>query len=82
MAAHSNAAPVKQSDINHGDVAVTQMRKVIAKRLGESKFTAPHFYLTTEINMDKAMKHNEAINQVSDVKNFNDFIVKIYCINT
>ena len=80
MAAHSNAAPVKQETdtFQYGDVAVTQMRKVIAKRLGESKFTAPHFYLTTEINMDKAIEAREAINQVSDVKiSFNDFIVKI-----
>ena len=80
MAAHSNAAPVKQETdaFQYGDVAVTQMRKVIAKRLGESKFTAPHFYLTTEINMNKAIEAREAINQVSDVKiSFNDFIVKI-----
>ena len=39
----------------HTDIQLTQMRKVIARRLGESKFTAPHFYLTMEINMDNAI---------------------------
>jgi pyruvate dehydrogenase E2 component (dihydrolipoamide acetyltransferase) len=53
------------------------MRKVIAQRLGESKFTAPHFYLTCEINMDKTIEARKAINTVSPVKiSFNDMIVK------
>ena len=53
------------------------MRKVIAQRLGESKFSAPHFYLTTEINMDKTIEARQAINQLSPVKiSFNDMIVK------
>jgi pyruvate dehydrogenase E2 component (dihydrolipoamide acetyltransferase) len=50
---------------------------VIAKRLGESKFGAPHFYLTMEINMDKAMEARVQMNEVSEVKiSFNDMVVK------
>jgi pyruvate dehydrogenase E2 component (dihydrolipoamide acetyltransferase) len=53
------------------------MRKTIARRLAESKFSAPHFYLTMEINMDKAMAAREAMNAVSPVKlSFNDLVVK------
>lgn len=59
------------------DVALTQMRKVIARRLGESKFSAPHFYLTMSINMDNAMTARVAMNEVSPVKiSFNDMIIK------
>lgn len=61
----------------HTDTTVSQMRKVIAKRLGESKFGAPHFYLTMEINMDNAMQARAQMNDVSDVKiSFNDMVVK------
>lgn len=61
----------------HTDIPLTQMRKVIARRLGESKFTAPHFYLTMEINMDNAMTARVAMNEVSPVKiSFNDMIIK------
>ena len=61
----------------HTDVPLTQMRKVIARRLGESKFSAPHFYLTMEINMDNAMSARAAMNEVSPVKiSFNDMIIK------
>ena len=53
------------------------MRNVIAKRLGESKFSAPHFYLTMEINMDNAMAARVQLNEVSPVKiSFNDMVVK------
>ncbi len=59
------------------DIPVTTMRKVIARRLGESKFSAPHFYLTMEINMDNAMAARAAMNEVSPVKiSFNDMIIK------
>ena len=59
------------------DVPLTQMRKTIARRLGESKFTAPHFYLTMEVNMDNAMQARTAMNEVSPVKiSFNDMIIK------
>ena len=59
------------------DTPLTQMRKVIARRLGESMFTAPHFYLTMEINMDNATTARVAMNEVSPVKiSFNDMIIK------
>lgn len=59
------------------EVAVSQMRKTIAKRLAESKFSAPHFYLTMEINMDKAIDARKSINEVSPVKiSFNDMVIK------
>jgi pyruvate dehydrogenase E2 component (dihydrolipoamide acetyltransferase) len=53
------------------------MRKVIAKRLSESVFTAPHFYLTIEVAMDEAMKSRATINTIPDTKvSFNDMIIK------
>ncbi len=56
---------------------VSQMRKVIAKRLAESKFGAPHFYLTMEINMDKAIEARKSMNEVAPVKiSFNDMVIK------
>lgn len=62
---------------NYEDMPISQMRKVIARRLGESKFSAPHFYLTVEIDMDKTMKSRKQINEISPVKiSFNDIIVK------
>jgi pyruvate dehydrogenase E2 component (dihydrolipoamide acetyltransferase) len=59
------------------DVPVSQMRKTIARRLSESKFTAPHFYLTMEIDMDNAIEVRKAVNTLSPVKiSFNDMVVK------
>jgi pyruvate dehydrogenase E2 component (dihydrolipoamide acetyltransferase) len=59
------------------EVTVSQMRKTIARRLSESKFGAPHFYLTMEINMDKAVEGRKSINEVSPVKiSFNDIVLK------
>lgn len=59
------------------EVANSQMRKTIAKRLGESKFTAPHYYLTVELDMDGAIASRTAINSAPDVKiSYNDMIVK------
>ncbi|MDR7131098.1 pyruvate dehydrogenase E2 component (dihydrolipoamide acetyltransferase) [Algoriphagus sp. 4150] len=56
---------------------VSQMRKVIAKRLAESKFGAPHFYLTMEINMDKAIEARKSMNEIASVKiSFNDMVIK------
>jgi pyruvate dehydrogenase E2 component (dihydrolipoamide acetyltransferase) len=56
---------------------VSQMRKTIARRLAESKFSAPHFYLTMEINMDRAIEARNDINETSPVKiSFNDFVIK------
>ncbi len=62
---------------SYEEVAVSQMRKVIARRLAESKFSAPHFYLTMEIDMDKAIEARASINEVSPVKvSFNDLVIK------
>lgn len=82
------AAPVAQSaapvvsnavagQVSFTDVPVSQMRKVIAKRLSESLFTAPHFYLTMQIDMDAAIAARTKINEVASVKvSFNDLVVK------
>lgn len=63
---------------SYSDEPVTQMRKTIARRLAESKFSAPHFYLTMEIEMDEIMKAREAINVVAaPVKiSYNDLVIK------
>lgn len=59
------------------DVAVSQMRKAIARRLSESKNGAPHFYLTMSIQMDKVMEARKAMNDISPVKiSVNDIIIK------
>ncbi len=61
----------------HTDIPLTSMRKTIARRLSESMFGAPHFYLNMEMNMDNAMVARAAINEVSPVKvSFNDMIIK------
>ncbi|QIG88369.1 pyruvate dehydrogenase [Chryseobacterium sp. POL2] len=55
----------------------SQVRNVIAKRLAESKFTAPHYYLMVEINMDKAIQARKEINSIPDTKvSFNDMVIK------
>ncbi len=59
------------------EVKNSQMRKTIARRLGESKFTAPEFYLTIELDMDAAIASRTAINSNPDIKiSFNDMIIK------
>jgi pyruvate dehydrogenase E2 component (dihydrolipoamide acetyltransferase) len=58
------------------EVEVSQMRKVIARRLAESKFSAPHFYLTMDIDMDNAMAARKAINDQGMKISFNDMVVK------
>lgn len=63
------------------EVNVSQMRKVIAKRLAESKFSAPHFYLTMSIDMDAAVASRAKINETSTIKiSFNDFVLKACAI--
>ncbi len=67
--------PVGQEEFE--EVKNSQMRKTIAKRLGESKFTAPHYYLTVELDMDNAISARTAINSDPDVKiSYNDMIIK------
>lgn len=59
------------------EIKNSQMRKTIAKRLSESKFTAPHYYLTIEINMDQAIVSREAINALPETKvSYNDMVIK------
>ena len=59
------------------EVPNSQMRKVIARRLGESKFTAPHYYLNVEFDMDNAIAFRNQYNSVPDTKiSFNDIVVK------
>ncbi len=59
------------------EIPVSQMRKTIAKRLSESKFTSPHFYLTMEINMDRAVDARKSLNELSPVKiSYNDIVIK------
>ena len=59
------------------EVGVSQMRKTIARRLSESKFSAPHFYLTVSIDMEAAMVARKSINDGGEVKiSFNDMVVK------
>ena len=59
------------------DKPLSQMRKTIARRLSESKFTAPHFYLTMEIDMDNVVEMRPRLNELSPVKiSFNDIVIK------
>jgi pyruvate dehydrogenase E2 component (dihydrolipoamide acetyltransferase) len=63
------------------EVPVSQMRKIIAKRLAESKFTAPHFYVTMTIDMDKAVESRAKLNEIAPVKiSFNDLVLKATAI--
>ncbi|KAA0992342.1 pyruvate dehydrogenase complex dihydrolipoamide acetyltransferase [Dyadobacter aurulentus] len=74
QAASAPAAPA-QGDFT--DTPISQMRKTIARRLSESLFTAPHFYVTMEIVMDKAMALRPQLNEVSPAKiSFNDMVIK------
>ena len=64
------------------DEPVTQMRKTIARRLAESKFTAPHFYLTLDIDMDNAIAFRKSVNNVEGYKiSFNDIVVKAVALS-
>jgi pyruvate dehydrogenase E2 component (dihydrolipoamide acetyltransferase) len=71
------AAPVVAGKESFEEVPVSQMRKVIARRLSESLFTAPHFYLTMSIDMDAAVAARTRLNENAAVKiSFNDMVVK------
>jgi pyruvate dehydrogenase E2 component (dihydrolipoamide acetyltransferase) len=71
------AAPAPEPAGDYEDIPVSQMRKTIARRLSDSLFTAPHFYLTMEITMDKAMELRPVLNAVSPAKiSFNDMVIK------
>jgi pyruvate dehydrogenase E2 component (dihydrolipoamide acetyltransferase) len=77
-AAHApsyTAAP--SGTVSFTDEPISQMRKTIARRLAESKFTAPHFYLTLDIDMDAAIATRKSLNSIDGVKvSFNDMVVK------
>ncbi|MFP5040457.1 pyruvate dehydrogenase complex dihydrolipoamide acetyltransferase [Parasediminibacterium sp. JCM 36343] len=69
--------PAETGVVSFDDVPVSQMRKVIAKRLGESLFTAPHFYVTMTIDMDAAIAARTKINENAKSKiSFNDLVLK------
>ena len=72
---------VPAGEMSSEEIKNSQMRKIIAKRLSESIFTAPHFYLTIEVAMDEAMKSRATINTVPDTKvSFNDMVIKACAI--
>ncbi len=72
-----SAAAVSYPSSGYVDTPVSQMRKTIAKRLAESKFTAPHFYLTIAVDMSAATAARAEINKEGDVKiSYNDLVVK------
>ncbi len=73
----SVAAPAFVGKENSRDVRVSQMRKTIAKRLSESKYSAPHFYLTMDVNMDNAVSLRGQLNNLLPTKiSFNDIVLK------
>ncbi len=80
IATAQKPAPVQTAaagQISFEDVPVSQMRKVIAKRLTEAKFSAPEFYLTIQVDMDQAVSSRAKMNESSPVKiSFNDFVLK------
>ena len=72
---------VPAGQVSFEEVPVSQMRKIIAKRLAESKFSAPHFYLTMSIDMDNAVAGRAKMNEFSSVKiSFNDLVLKAVAI--
>lgn len=80
-AAPAPVIPTFVGEVKYTEQPVSQMRKVIAKRLAESLFTAPHFYLTISIDMDNAMAARTAINAVAPVKvSFNDIVIKAVAV--
>ncbi|UKJ08132.1 pyruvate dehydrogenase complex dihydrolipoamide acetyltransferase [Solitalea lacus] len=77
----SVSAPAVYGQESFTEVPVTQMRKTIARRLSESLFTAPHFYLTMSIDMDQAIEARKRINELGTVKvSFNDIVLKAVAV--
>lgn len=63
------------------ETSISQMRKTIARRLSESKFSAPHFYLTMKVNMDKALDSRKRLNELGTTKiSFNDMVIKAVAV--
>lgn len=70
-------APLTVGQVSYEDIPLTQMRKTVARRLSESKYSAPHFYLTMSFKMDEAMAARKAMNEISPTKiSFNDLLIK------
>ena len=68
---------VPAGEVFQEEIKNSQMRKTIARRLSESKFTAPHYYLTIELDMDNAIASRNMINGLPDTKvSFNDMVIK------
>jgi pyruvate dehydrogenase E2 component (dihydrolipoamide acetyltransferase) len=81
-AAKEVVLPSIVAEEKYTDTPVSQMRKVIGKRLADSKFTAPHFYVTMEINMDNAIKARKSMNEIAPVKiSFNDMVIKAVSVS-
>mgnify|MGYP000220749564 FL=1 len=78
VASTNTVSPIANvGEISFEESTNSQMRKTIARRLAESKFTAPHYYLMLEINMDNAIASRKTINELPDTKvSFNDMVVK------
>lgn len=71
-------APVVGSGQDYTDVPLSQMRKAIARRLSESKFTAPHFYLTMDVDVERLVEARERLNKAHDLKiSLNDILIRI-----
>jgi pyruvate dehydrogenase E2 component (dihydrolipoamide acetyltransferase) len=76
-----SAAGAPAGQVSFEEVPVSQMRKVIAKRLAESKYSAPHFYLTMSVDMEKAVESRAKLNDISPVKiSFNDMVLKAVAV--
>ena len=77
----SEKKPVFSGDEEFTEVQNSSMRKAIAKNLSQSKFSAPHYYLSVEFNMDNAIAFREQYNSIPDTKiSFNDIVVKACAI--
>ncbi|MBS1972958.1 MAG: 2-oxo acid dehydrogenase subunit E2, partial [Bacteroidetes bacterium] len=75
------AQQMPAGQVSFDEAPVSQMRKVIAKRLAESKFSAPHFYVTMSIDMDKAVESRAKLNETASVKiSFNDIVLKAVAV--
>jgi len=78
----TGVSSVALGEVSFYEEPVSQMRKTIARRLAESKFSAPHFYLTVSIDMDNAIAARKMVNDRGDVKiSFNDMVVKAAAVS-
>ncbi len=79
---YATTSKILNTTESYTDEPLSQMRKTIARRLTESKNTAPHYYLTIDVDMDNAMAARQSINTLGDTKiSFNDIIVKAVAVS-